>query len=122
MFDLIFVISHNFKSVNRLEFLLSISKTYLELCQTTKMERFAKIVELLVLLVELNYFCKPLHLKHGNVFFNGKLRSSYPEVFLVKGVLKICSKFTGEHSCRSVISIKLLATLLKSYFGMGVLL
>ena len=35
-------------------------------------------------------------------------RSSSPEVFLGKGVLKICSKFTGEHPCRSVISIKLL--------------
>ena len=35
-------------------------------------------------------------------------RSSHPEVFLRKGVLKICSKFTGEHPCRSVISIKLL--------------
>ena len=34
-------------------------------------------------------------------------RSSRPEVFLRKGVLKICSKFTGEHPCRSVISIKL---------------
>ena len=34
-------------------------------------------------------------------------RSSHPEVFLGKGVLKICSKFTGEHPCRSVISIKL---------------
>ena len=33
-------------------------------------------------------------------------RSSRPEVFLKKGVLKICSKFTGEHPCRSVISIK----------------
>ena len=29
-------------------------------------------------------------------------------MFLAKGVLKICSKFTGEHPCRSVISIKLL--------------
>ena len=29
-------------------------------------------------------------------------RSSIQEVFLSKGVLKICSKFTGEHSCRSV--------------------
>ena len=38
-------------------------------------------------------------------------RSSRPEVFLRKGVLKICSKFTGEHACRSVISIKLLITL-----------
>ena len=30
------------------------------------------------------------------------------KVFLVKGVLKICIKFTGEHPCRNVISIKLL--------------
>ena len=36
-----------------------------------------------------------------------KDRSSPPEVFLQKGILKICSKFTGEHPCRSVISIKL---------------
>ena len=34
-------------------------------------------------------------------------RSSPSEVFLGKGVLKICNKFTGEHPCRSVISIKL---------------
>ena len=33
-------------------------------------------------------------------------RSSHPEVFLWKGVLKICSKFTGEHPCQSAISIK----------------
>ena len=35
-------------------------------------------------------------------------RSSHPEVFLGKGAMKICSKFTGEHSCRNAISIKLL--------------
>ena len=35
-------------------------------------------------------------------------RGSQPEVFLGKGVPKICSKFTGEHPCRSVILIKLL--------------
>ena len=29
-------------------------------------------------------------------------------MFIEKGVLKICSKFTGEHPCRSEISIKLL--------------
>ena len=34
-------------------------------------------------------------------------RSSPPEVFLGKGVLKICNKFTGEHPWQSVISIKL---------------
>ena len=33
--------------------------------------------------------------------------SSPPEVFLGKGILKIYSKFTGEHPCQSVISIKL---------------
>ena len=35
------------------------------------------------------------------------LRSSPPEVFLGKVVLKICCKYGGEHSCWSVISIKL---------------
>ena len=51
-------------------------------------------------------------------------RSSSPEVFLWKGVLKICRKFTREHPYRNLILIKLLclATLLKSHFGMGVLL
>ena len=36
-----------------------------------------------------------------------KIRSSRPEEFLGESVLKICSKFTGWHPCRSVISIKL---------------
>ena len=31
-------------------------------------------------------------------------------MFLGKGVLKIRSKFTGEHPCRSVISIKLVTS------------
>ena len=38
---------------------------------------------------------------------SGIYTSSHPKVFLGKGVLKICSKFTGEHPCRGVISIKL---------------
>ena len=33
-----------------------------------------------------------------------KPRSSRPEEFLGKDALKICSKFKGEHPCRSVIS------------------
>ena len=37
-------------------------------------------------------------------------RSSHPEVLLEKGVLKICSKFTWEHPCRSVISINHIST------------
>ena len=30
---------------------------------------------------------------------NSLLRSSHPEVFLEKAVLKICSKFIGKHPC-----------------------
>ena len=45
----------------------------------------------------------------GTTLF-ANIRSSRPEVFLGKGVLKICRKFTGEHPCRSVISIKLLCS------------
>ena len=37
--------------------------------------------------------------------------SSQPEVFLGEVALKICSKFTGEHPCRSEISIKLFCKL-----------
>ena len=37
-------------------------------------------------------------------------RRSPPEVFSGEGVLKVCSKFTGEHSFRSLISLKLLCT------------
>ena len=43
-----------------------------------------------------------------------KSRSSPPKVFLEKSVLKKCSKFTGEHSSRSVISIKLLCNFIKT--------
>ena len=35
----------------------------------------------------------------GNIL----IRSSPPEVFWGKNALKICSKFTGEHPCRSAI-------------------
>ena len=40
-------------------------------------------------------------------------RNSPPEMFLEKDVLKICSKFTEEHSCRRMISIKLLCNFIE---------
>ena len=40
-------------------------------------------------------------------------RSSRPEMFLGKDVLKICSKFAGEHPCQSAISIKLLCNFIE---------
>ena len=48
-----------------------------------------------------------------NIFCLCFYRSSRSEVFLVKGVLKICSKFTGEHPCWSLISIKLLCNFIE---------
>ena len=44
-----------------------------------------------------------------------KDRSSPLEVFLGKGVLKICSKFKGEHPCWSVILLKFLLKLLSNF-------
>ena len=41
-------------------------------------------------------------------------RSIPPEVFLGKFVSKICCKFTREHPCRNVISIKLLCKTLRN--------
>ena len=43
-------------------------------------------------------------------------RSSHPEGFLGKGALKICSKFTGEHTRQSVILIKLLCNFIEITF------
>ena len=43
----------------------------------------------------------------------GRCTSSYPEVFLRKGVLKICCKFTGEHPCHSAISTNLLCSFIE---------
>ena len=40
-------------------------------------------------------------------------RNSPSDVFLRKDVLKICSKYTGEHPCRSAISIKSLCNFIE---------
>ena len=45
----------------------------------------------------------------------GFIRSSRPEVFLGKGVLNICSKFTGEHPCRIAIFIAVFYLLLFTF-------
>ena len=43
----------------------------------------------------------------------------HPEVFSRKDVLKICSKYTGEHPCRSAISIKLLCSFIETALRYG---
>ena len=50
---------------------------------------------------------------------NGCYRSSHSEVFLGKGVLLICSKFTGEPPCRSAISIKLQSNFIEITYWHG---
>ena len=50
------------------------------------------------------------------------IRNSRPEVFLGQGVLKICSKFTGEHPCRSVNLLHISRTLFPKNTSGGLLL
>ena len=48
--------------------------------------------------------------------FNSQItfcKSSRPEAFLRQDILKICRKFTGEHTCRSVISKNLFCSLIE---------
>ena len=56
-----------------------------------------------------NYHWRSIALQHQLNFLCGIVTDAakHGEVFLRKSVLKICSKFTGEHPCRSLISIKL---------------
>ena len=54
-----------------------------------------------------------IHIFTGILIFLIFCRSSPPEVLLVKGVLKICIKITGEHPYRSVISINLICNFIE---------
>ena len=55
--------------------------------------------------ISLNYF----RAAHGGFFQCIVVKNSSPNVFLKKSVLRICSKFPGEHPCRNTISLKLLS-------------
>ena len=50
---------------------------------------------------------------------SGSIRSSPSEVFLGKGVPKICSKLTREYPCRSVILTKLQSNFIEITFRHG---
>ena len=60
----------------------------------------------ILLLLRMYIFKITFFLGHLELIFS-YIRSSHSELFLGKGVLKISNKFTGEHPCRSAISIKL---------------
>ena len=55
----------------------------------------------------------------GSILGHLLFTSSLSEVFLKNGVLKICSKFTVEHLCRSVISIKLQSNFIEITYQHG---
>ena len=74
-------------------------------------EDVSKLKSELLLLGNFNYpniNWEKLYVSHTPEHCASKFRSSHPGVFLRKGVhIFICSKYTGEHPCRSAISIKL---------------
>ena len=102
---------------NNLEYKLNFAKHIEEICQkaTRKLYAIARLAPYMTpskIHILTNVFYK-FQFKYSPLIWmccNRSLiiRSSRPEVFLGKGVLKIYSKFTGEHPCRSAISIKLL--------------
>ena len=49
-------------------------------------------------------------------FYVEAFRSIFPEVFLGKGVLRICNKFTGEHPCRNNTSAWMFSCKFAAYF------
>ena len=53
----------------------------------------------------------------AGISFIHTYKSSQPEVFFKKGVLRIFSQFTGEHPCKHVVS-----TSLRSHFCNGIVL
>ena len=48
------------------------------------------------------------------------LRTSRPDVFLRKGVMKSAEKFAGEHPCQSGILIKLQSNFIEIALRLGV--
>ena len=68
--------------------------------QVSSPSRYTFIHCVLYLFFILTIFWKPIDQRSSD-------RSSHREVFLGKVVLKICSKFSGEHPCRSAISKQL---------------
>ena len=69
--------------------------------------------------MEMIYFFVCLHITIICANLCEHFRSNPLGLFLRKGVLKICSKSTGEHPCRSVISMRLLCNFIEITFWHG---
>ena len=55
--------------------------------------------------LKIAFYAKGMQQEYYNGFF--QQRSSPPDVFVLKGVLKIFRNFIGEKLCKSVISMKM---------------
>ena len=73
-----------------------------------KMKKVTKVNYMLLLSVSVFGW-----VKHSAKLKAGMFRGSTPDVFLEKGVLKICRKLIGELPCRSVISTKSLSNFIE---------
>ena len=71
------------------------------------------ICDIVTLINDGRRFCFNCDLKKIYPFWSKKFGNSHPEVFLGNCILKICTKFTGGHPCRSVISIKLQSNIIE---------
>ena len=95
---LLFIIIH--KTINVWNFYMILSCRFKETFNNLRSRSF-------ILPKYASNYCQNAVVRLTSTYF----RSIHPGVqphLLKKGVLKICSKFTGEHPCGSVISIKLL--------------
>ena len=75
-----------------------------EKLQKTKTKNFAR---------KKNYFAMPIPIPTSMPMLMPRCRWRGFQMTLGEGVLKICSKFTREYSCRSAISIKLLSNFIE---------
>ena len=81
---------------------ISVSPNPYDFCNDFIVDLFTENKEIVIITITL---CR-----QGKYFYVALMsRSSRLEVFVLKGVLKICSKFTTEHPCSSVISFNKVA-------------
>ena len=104
---------------NRLKFIFTFSHSNQNLV-TSFSFYFVILWQICQLNIKIRYNLIQLFLCNRKRNKNGSLhRSSHSEVFLGKGVLKICSQFAGEYPCRSAFSINLPCNFIETALQQG---
>ena len=89
------------KSISILCKVLTLIDSYWKIKKTVALRQKHFLVSFLWLIIKWSETTQATH------------RSGPSDVFLGKDVLKICCKFTGEHPCQNLISIKLLCNFIE---------